>query len=362
MLIGLYHPATITYISPEHFIVQPALWLKALSRFRAVCSPAPDFAYGLCLSKIRDEELEGVDLSHWRYALNGAEPIDVETMHRFCARFARWGFRSEAMTPVYGLAEAGLAVTFSDAATPPRVEEFDRERLTADGVAQHGQGRRLPSVGKPMPGLRLEIRDGHDRVVPDGVIGTIMVAGPSITRGYFANPDLTAALLRGGWLDTGDLGFLHQGDLYITGRKKDLIIIRGRNIAPQEIEALAAGTPGLRIGCIVAGGLVIEGEGEQLIVLAEKDARSDRRDEELAADIHARILEGIGLAPRTIDVLKPGTLPRTSSGKLRRAAAIQAFAAGELAPPTDPTALRLLGEVARSQLAWAKRRFVTRNS
>ncbi|HEY6361083.1 MAG TPA: AMP-binding protein [Vicinamibacterales bacterium] len=362
LLLGLYHPGTITYINPEHFIVQPALWLRTISRFRAICSPAPDFAYGVCASKIRDEELEGVDLSHWRYALNGAEPIDVETMNRFCARFARWGFRPEAMMPVYGLAEAGLAVTFSDPATPPHVEEFDRERLASAGVARPGKGRRLPSVGRPMPGLQIEIRDERDRTLPDGEVGTIMVAGPSITRGYFAHPDLTAKLLRGGWLDTGDLGFIHQGELYITGRKKDLIIIRGRNIAPQEIEALAAGAPGLRTGCIIAGGLMVEGEGEQLIVLAEKDPRSDRRDEELAADIHARILEGIGLEPRAIDVLKPGTLPRTSSGKLRRAAAIQAFAAGELAPPTDPTALRLLGEVARSQLAWARRRFVNRDS
>lgn len=356
MLLGIYHPGTITYINPEHFIVQPALWLKTLSKYRAISSPAPDFAYGVCASKIRDDELDGVDLSHWRYALNGAEPIDVNTMNRFSARFARWGFRAEAMMPVYGLAEAGLAVTFSDPATPPHVEEFDREQLAKAGVARSGKGRRLPSVGRPMPGLRVEIRDEHDRSVPDGAVGTIMVAGPSITRGYFANPELTAQLLRDGWLDTGDLGFIHAGELYITGRKKDLIIIRGRNIAPQEIEALAAGAPGLRTGCIIAGGLFVEGEGEQLIVLAEQDARSERPSEELAADIHARILEGIGLAPRAIDVLKPGTLPRTSSGKLRRSAAIQAFAAGALAPPTDPTALRLLGEVARSQLAWARRR------
>jgi fatty-acyl-CoA synthase len=356
MLLGFYHPGTITYINPEHFIVQPSLWFKTLSQYRAICSPAPDFAYGVCLSKIRDEDMEGVDLSQWRYALNGAEPIDVESMQRFAARFARWGFRPEAMTPVYGLAEAGLAVTFSDPATPPRVAEFDRDRLASAGDARPGAGRRLPSVGRPMPGLRLEIRDEHDAPVPDGTVGTIMVAGPSITRGYFANPALTAQLLRDGWLDTGDLGFIYDGELYIAGRKKDLIIIRGRNIAPQEIEALAAGAAGLRTGCIVAGGLMIEGEGEQLIVLAEKDARSDRPDAELAADIGARVLHGIGLTPRAVDVLRPGTLPRTSSGKLRRAAALQAFAAGELVPPTDPTALRLLGEVAKSQLAWMRRR------
>jgi acyl-CoA synthetase (AMP-forming)/AMP-acid ligase II len=361
MLLGLYHPGTITYINPEHFIVQPSLWLKTLSQYRAICSPAPDFAYGVCAAKIRDDEMEGVDLSHWRYALNGAEPIDVDSMQRFSERFARWGFRPEAMMPVYGLAEAGLAVTFSDAAAPPRVGEFDRDRLAASGVARPGAGRRLPSVGRPMPGLQLEIRDELDQRVPDGKVGTIMVAGPSITRGYFGNPELTAQLLRGGWLDTGDLGFVHDGELYITGRKKDLIIIRGRNFAPQEIEALAAGAPGLRTGCIVAGGLVVEGEGEQLVVLAEKDARSDRPDAELAADIGGRVLQGIGLTPRTVDVLRPGTLPRTSSGKLRRAAALQAFAAGTLAPPTDPTMLRLLGEVARSQLAWARRRFINRD-
>jgi fatty-acyl-CoA synthase len=361
MLLGLYHPGTITYINPEHFIVQPSLWLKTLSQYRAICSPAPDFAYGVCAAKIRDDEMEGVDLSHWRYALNGAEPIDVDSMQRFSERFARWGFRPEAMMPVYGLAEAGLAVTFSDAATPPRVGEFDRDRLAVSGVARPGAGRRLPSVGRPMPGLQLEIRDELDQRVPDGEVGTIMVAGPSITRGYFGNLELTAKLLRGGWLDTGDLGFVQDGELYITGRKKDLIIIRGRNFAPQEIEALAAGAPGLRTGCIVAGGLVVEGEGEQLVVLAEKDARSDRPDAELAADIGGRVLQGIGLTPRTVDVLRPGTLPRTSSGKLRRAAALQAFAAGTLAPPTDPTMLRLLGEVARSQLAWARRRFINRD-
>ena len=356
MLQGLYHPGTITYIGPERFVAQPAIWLQTLSRYRAICSPAPDFAYALSASKIGDADLEGVDLSHWRFALNGAEPIDVDAVRRFTERFARFGFRPEAMTPVYGLAEAGLAVTFSDARSTPRVTEFDRDGLAAHGRARRGAGRRLVSVGRPLPGLRLEIRDEHDRPLPEDHVGAIMVAGPSITRGYYSNPELSATLIRGGWLDTGDLGFVHDGELYITGRRKDLVIIRGRNYAPQEIEALATGTEGLRAGCIIAGGVLVDGEGEQLVILAEKDARSDRADDALAADIRDRVVAGIGLTPRTVEVLAPGTLPRTSSGKLRRAAAIDAYAAGRLAPPTKATPVRLLKEMARSQIAWGRRR------
>lgn len=207
-----------------------------------------------------------------------------------------------------------------------------------------------------MPGLEIEIRDGDDRPLPEGVVGAIAVRGASITRGYFKDEALTARIVRNGWLDTGDLGFIHAGELYVSGRRKDLIIIRGRNYAPHEIEALTAGTPGLRAGCVVAGGWATDGEGEQLVVLAEKDARSDRPDEALAAEIRQRVIAGIGLAPRWVEVLRPGTLPRTSSGKLRRASAIEAFAAGRLTPPARVNMLHVLREITRSKLAWGRRR------
>jgi acyl-CoA synthetase (AMP-forming)/AMP-acid ligase II len=361
MWLGLYHPGTITYIGPERFIANPALWLQTLSKYRALCSPAPDFAYALCVSKIRDADMDGVDLSAWRYALNGAEPIDVETIKRFTERFSRWGFQPRALMPVYGLAEAGLAVTFSRPDIPPVVTEFDREALASRRIARPGTGRRLPSVGRPMPGLAVEIRGEDGSRLPDGHVGSIAVRGPSITKGYFGDPALTSRTVRDGWLDTGDLGFIHEQELYIAGRRKDLIIVRGRNYAPQEIEALTAGTPGLRAGCVIAGGLVTDGEGEGLVVLVEKDARSDRPDDDLAAEIRERILHGIGLTPRAVQVLKPGTLPRTSSGKLRRAHAVDAFAAGRLAPPARVSALHLLREVARSQIAWGRRRLGLRS-
>jgi acyl-CoA synthetase (AMP-forming)/AMP-acid ligase II len=350
--MGLYYPGTVTYLGPDTFLGCPAIWLRTLSRFRAAISPAPNFAYGYCANKIRDEEMEGVDLSRWRAALNGAEPIDLDAMQRFTERFSRWGFKREAMTPVYGLAEAGLGVSFTDLDDPPRVTEFDRDVLSTAGRAQSGVGRRLTSVGHPLPGVSVQIRDANDRPLPPGQVGRIMIQGPSIMKEYYEDPELTARTIRDGWLDTGDLGFFFEDHLHIAGRVKDLIIIRGRNYAPQEIEDLLD-VEGLRAGCAVAVSTMIEAQGEQLIVLAERDSRSQRKDDAIIADMKARVLSGISLMPHHIEILPPGTLPRTSSGKLRRSEALRQFLAGELVPPEKVTALKLLLEIGKSQLAWA---------
>ncbi len=354
LYLGLYCPATVTYLGPEMFVARPACWLQTISRYHARISTAPHFAYGLCVKKVRDEEMKGVDLSAWRVALNGAEPIEVDTMERFCERFARWGFRREALLPVYGLAEAGLAVSFSEALRPARVTEFDREALSKQGLAVPGTGRRMPSVGRPLPGLAVEIRDGDDRAVPPGRVGRIVVKGPSITSGYFGDPEMTAAVIRDGWLDTGDLGFVFDGEIYVSGRVKDLIIIRGRNYAAQEIEELLQDVEGLRTGCTIAVGTMVEGVGEQLIILAEKTAFCDRAPEEILAEVQSRILAGLSLVPHDVVLLLPGTLPRTSSGKLRRSDALQQYLAGTLAPPESVTTLKLLKDLGKSQLAWAR--------
>jgi acyl-CoA synthetase (AMP-forming)/AMP-acid ligase II len=305
------------------------------------------------LNKVKDSEMEGVDLSSWQIALNGAEPIDTATLQAFTARFARWGFRPEALTPVYGLAEAGLAVSFSGLNEKPAVTEFDLDTMASSGIARPGYGRVLPSVGKPLRGLSVEIHDEEGRPLESGFTGRICVRGPSITKGYYNDEGLTANLIRDGWLDTGDIGFVYNDDLYIVGRAKDLIIIRGRNYAPQEIEALLLPVEDLRPGCCVAAGIFIEGSGEELLILAERAQGASQPSEDLAADIRRTILAGIGLNPYHIEVLEPGTLPRTSSGKLRRSEAQRQFLAGEL---TDApvSGLKLMAQLARSQVSWAR--------
>src|SRR5690606_34750738 len=349
MYMGLYRPGTVSYIGPDTFIARPHIWLQSLSEYKAVISPAPDFAYGLCLSRIKDEDMEGADLSSWRYALNGAEPINTNVMEQFAERFSKWGFRKNALTPVYGLAEAVLGVSFSDPEKPPRVTEFSSQELGL-GKAIPGKGRRIPSVGKPVPGLSLEIRDPQGRPVEEGIIGRIFIKGPSVARGYYRSPDMTAQTFKDGWLDTGDLGFLYQGELYISGRVEDLIIIRGRNYAPQEIEELLLDVPGLRTGCAVA--VSTPGDsGEELVILAERKVDTDLTDESLAEAIRDAILKGISLMPAHVRILEPGTMPRTSSGKMRRSEALRMFQQEQLKAPQQGR-LHLVKEIARSQAAW----------
>jgi acyl-CoA synthetase (AMP-forming)/AMP-acid ligase II len=203
--------------------------------------------------------------------------------------------------------------------------------------------------------LRVEVRDPEGNPVPEGWVGRIYINGPSITKGYYNDPEMTADILDAdGWLNTGDLGFFFEGNLYIAGRAKDLIILRGRNYAPQEFEDPIYELEGIRLGCAAAVGTMIEGQGEQLIILAEKDSRSDLADETIAAEIKKRLLARAGIEPYHVEMLAPGTLPRTSSGKLRRSEALNQFLAGELTPPEKVTTLRMLKEVAKSQVAWMR--------
>jgi acyl-CoA synthetase (AMP-forming)/AMP-acid ligase II len=236
----------------------------------------------------------------------------------------------------------------------PVVTEFEREALSSEGRAVRGSGRKLPSVGKAMVGLSVEIQDENGNVLPEDYAGRIMIKGPSVTNGYFNDPELNATMIRNGWMDTGDIGFFFEGNLYIGGRAKDLIIIRGRNYAPQEMEELLTDIPGLRTGCAVAVGIQVEGQGEDLLILAELDPVSKRPAEEILAEIRNRLLTGLSLAPYHIELLPAGTLPRTSSGKLRRSDALKKYVAGELVPPDKVTALKLLKEIGKSQIAWAR--------
>jgi fatty-acyl-CoA synthase len=363
-LIGCVFPAlsrdaTLTLLGPELFVARPALWLRALSRYRATISPAPNFAYSLCVSRVSDAEMEGADLSGWRTALNGAEPVAPSVLRAFCDRFARWGFRREALTPVYGLSEAALAVTFSDLDRPFRGRRFDREGLSHDGVAREtAQGREIVSVGRPVPGFRLRIVDAAGRDLPAGQVGRVWARGPSLMEGYLGDPEATARALRQGWLDTGDLGFLLGGELYLTGRAKEVVILRGRNYAPEEIERAVDGVPGVRSGCVVAASWLPEDAGGEVLALFVEVSRAapPAGRQALPDACRAAVLGATGLAVDRVVVLAPGTLPRTSSGKLRRGETLRLHLAGELTAPDPVTPIRLAGAMARSSLAFVRMR------
>ena len=259
--------------------------------------------------------------------------------------------------PVYGLSEAALAVTFSRPGRPPMGRHVDPVLLARDGEVAPGE-REVISVGSPVAGVELELRDEHGAELGEGRLGRVWVRGPALMRGYLGDPAATDRALRQGWLDTGDLGFVLDGELYVHGRAKDVVIVRGANHAPEEFEAPLAAVTGLRPGCAVAVGSAAEGEGEALVILAER-ARGELAgtgDAALMLEVRRVVLEATGIAPQAVHLLAPGTLPRTSSGKLRRNEALRRLQAGALVPPEKVTALRLAAMAARSQLAYARAR------
>jgi len=357
LLSAFYVPATLVLLPPELFVAVPAAWLRAISRHRGTVSAAPNFAFGLCLDRIRDEELEGVDLSSWRVLLNGAEAVTAGVQRRFNKRFARWGLRPSALTPCYGMAEASLGVTFKPAGTLFHSLGVDADKLALDGVVAPGR-KELVSVGRPLSGVQVEIRDAAGMSLPPGRVGHVFLRGPSVMMGYFGRTDLTDQAIHHGWLDSGDLGFTHDGELYVCGRHKDVVVVRGANHAPEEFEAALEGLAGVRAGCAVAVGFVPAGEdGEALAMLVETttDASSN-----LADEVASRVQERTQIRPAQVALLSPGTLPRTSSGKLRRREARTQWLASTLSPPKKVTASRLLAAAAHGELRHARARLARR--
>jgi fatty-acyl-CoA synthase len=349
------YPGPLVLIPPEHFLGRPALWLRAIGRHRGTISAAPHFAYAYAAERVRDGDLDGLSLRSWRIALDGAEPVTVGALRRFAERFAGSGLDPGALMPVYGLSEASLAVTFSPPGRPPLSEGLDPARLAAGEVAP---GRRqVVSVGRPVPGVEVEVRDGDGEPLPERRLGRIHVRGPSVMQGYFGDEEGTGRALRDGWLDTGDLGFHASGELFVHGRAKDLVIVRGANHAPEEFENALAGISGLRPGCAVALGFVPpEGDGEELLVLAERVRGARETGDALEGEVRAAVLSRTGVKAHTVRLLEPGTLPRTSSGKMRRAEALRRFLAGTLLPPRKVDVLSLAREVVRSGIASARSR------
>jgi fatty-acyl-CoA synthase len=336
-LFCLHHGIPLTLMAPTAFLARPERWLWAIHRRRATLSAAPNFAYELCARRVPDEALEGLDLSSWRVALNGAEPVSRATVERFAARFSRAGFRPEAMMPVYGLAECSVALTFPPVGRGARFdrvarEPFEREGRALAAAADDEAAVEFVAAGRELPGHEVRIVDDAGADLPERLVGRLVFRGPSMTAGYYRKPEATAAItLEGGWLDSGDLAYRAAGEVHICGRRKDLIIKGGRNLVPQEIEEAAAGVEGVRRGCVVALGLANPALGtESLVVVAETRATDAGERERLAAAVTAHVADAVGVPPDEVILVAPGSVPKTSSGKVRRAATLDLVRAGTI--------------------------------
>ncbi|MEM1244778.1 MAG: AMP-binding protein [Acidobacteriota bacterium] len=331
LLPVLLRPSRLSLLSPESFVSRPALWLQTISRKRATVSAAPDFAYRLCVERVRDDQLEGVDLSTWRFALNGAEAVSSRTLQQFGERFAPWGLRPEALTPVYGLAEAALAVTFSAPETSFVARRFERSSLEAGTARPSADGVDIVSVGRPVPHFEVEIRDVSGKPAPEGCVGSVWARGPSLFAEYLGQPEATAATLQEGWMNTGDLGFFDDGELFLCGRDKDVLVLNGRNIDPTWVERAVAAAEGVLWGGVVAASWELGADdGERLVVLAERSLPAARPASEIVDDVRRAVLRETGLRAERVALFQPGDLPRTSSGKLRRQAAAEHYFSGRL--------------------------------
>ncbi len=357
-LSSLYHGRPLVVMSPLDFLEHPQAWLWALHRWRGTLTAAPNFAYELCLRHIDDAALQGLDLGSVRLMASGAEAVNPPTLERFAARFARYGLREQALTPVYGLAECTVGLLMPPPGRGPRVDRIDRgvfgrERRAVPVGPGDPAPLRFVACGRPLPGHEVRVVDDQGFELGERVEGRLQFRGPSATSGYLRNPALTRALIGPeGWLDSGDLAYRAEGEYYPTGRVKDLIIRGGRHLYPDEIEQVVGEVAGVRKGRVVAFGVADARSGtESLVVVAETHERDARRREELRARIIGALGAWLGESADVVRLLPPGSVLKTSSGKLRRGATRELYLAGRLGAPTQGPAWQIarLGATALGQ-------------
>jgi fatty-acyl-CoA synthase len=323
--------ADLVQAAPQDFLAHPGSWMQWISDFRGTATAGPNFSWVLATRALK--RMQGLDLSSMRIALNGAEPVDPAAVEAFVAEASRHGFRPGAVFPAFGMAELGIGGSFP----PPMrglvfdtvdAETLEHQHLAKPVDADLPSARRLALLGKPVPGLEMRIADtSTGEVLPERHVGELEIAGTSVTPGYYRSPDATAELFRDGWLRTGDLAYLVEGELVICGRIKDVIIVGGRNIYPQDIERAIGTLDGIRAGNVIAFGVEGYKGKESVVVVAE--VKGGEPDATRKA-IHHRVLEAVGVPPRDIMLVKAGTLPKTSSGKLQRSLCKERYLEEEL--------------------------------
>jgi len=314
----LMAPISAVFIPTLSFIKNATLWMETLHRHRGTITFAPNFAYALATKRAKPGQIACWDLSRMRVFGCGAEPINPETLRAFVKAMAPSGLKPEAILPCYGMAEATLAMSFVSLDEPMKTDRIDAERYHGDAkatpVTNGAAVLEVVNCGRPFPGHEISVQDEEGRILPDRHVGELCFRGPSVTAGYWENPEATKAAFRDGWLRTGDLGYLDAGEVFVSGRIKDILIVNGRNYHPQVIEWLVDETPGVRRGSSVV--FTRPGPASEEIVVAV-EARADD-PASLKARIVARVGEELQLSVADIVVVPPGTLPKTSSGKLQR--------------------------------------------
>jgi acyl-CoA synthetase (AMP-forming)/AMP-acid ligase II len=376
VLAPLIYRTPVVFLPPLLFLKRPVSWLQAITRHKGTISFGPNFAYALCVKRIRERELEGIDQKTWRVAGCGAEPIRPETLEAFAESFAKVGFSKNALLPSYGMAESSLAVSFTELSEGMKTISVDGDTLWADSVAtpvadDHARAVRLVSCGPKFADHDIAVfaPDDAESATPlaEGEVGELRIKGPSVMRGYWEDQTRTQESFAGGWLKTGDMGLLRDGHVYICGRSKEVIIVNGRNYFPQDIEWEASHVDGVRKGNVIAFGArdMTERDRERVVVAFEvQDAPKGtgakelaRQKQPLGSAVRKAVLDGMGLSLDDVVPLAPGVLPKTSSGKLQRAKTRELYESGELLErksARDEDKLDVLKEAAKSQLSYFK--------
>ncbi|MDX2499585.1 MAG: fatty acyl-AMP ligase [Deltaproteobacteria bacterium] len=321
---------TVDYLNTRDFSMRPRLWLTLMSQNRATLSFSPPFGYELAARRVREKEVHNFDLSAWRIAGVGAETIRTESLELFADRFAASGFDRRSFVPCYGMAECSLAVSFSQLGQGVDVDHVDANALATENKAlpvhpTHGNGtattNKFSNCGAPLPGFDVEVRDEQGQVLPERQCGTLFVRGPSVMAGYFGDLKSTREVLSpDGWLNTGDLAYRVGNGIVITGREKDLIIINGRNIWPQDLEYLAEKQSEVRTGDASAFSVLNQNGKEQAVMMVQCRESDENKRSDLQERLHSQVRQEFGVDCLT-ELVPRNTLPRTTSGKLSRSGA-----------------------------------------
>jgi acyl-CoA synthetase (AMP-forming)/AMP-acid ligase II len=321
----IYWKMAMVFMMPEAFIFRPQWWLENISAYGVTMGVAPNFGYHYCVTRIPETALSKINLSSWRLALNGAEPIDRVTLQKFVDKFKPCGLHDDIFFPVYGMAEDSLATTFPSVKQTTVIKRFDRKRIEEEHLAVDSASSDmkeyidLVSVGYPLVGQEVRIVDENDKTLKERQIGEIVIKSQSQTRGFYKNEKATRESIVNGWLHTGDLGFILDGMLFVSGRKKEMIIKRGKNIYPYDVERVASTVKGVRLGCIAAFAVQNESQGtEDLVLVCETTLKDKNEIDELKKKIGAEILAKLGFTPDDIKLVPKNTIPKTTSGKTQR--------------------------------------------